>query len=685
MAGKRIDTNTVRKVQPKARMIRNGSRVVNAIRASTAASIRIDEAANEGPCDLPVLERDEVKAKRGKLRGRVVGGVTASVFVRLHASYGSTKGKATGLPAGLPTTSRRRGNLVTAEVSFSQMARLADDPAVAFIELGDPLLLPEPAIDERNAQAPAKREWSQFAKQHRYGKDILIGIIDVQGFDFAHPDFRRGKLNDTRFVRIWDQGGTARKPPSGFEYGSEITAAMMRQAMIDGKALSVAPTLVEKQSQMVVGSHGTHVASIAAGKSGICREADIAAVLINIAPDERSRRQSFYDSTRVAHAIDWILRVAAEKDANGRDKYSGVSINISLGTNGHAHDASSALSRWIDHAMAIPGRCVSVAAGNAGQEAARYQGDIGFVMGRIHTSGSVPAKDLHQDIEWIVVGDGRVDVSENELEIWYGPQDRFAIQVKTPAGQWLEKISPREFIENRRLPDGSMISIYNELYHPANGANYISVYLTPFFSDEGMIGVPKGTWTVRLIGLDVRDGRYHGWIERDDPRPIGRIGPDETWAFPSFFSERSNVDDSSVGSLACGRFIISVANLDEVSDRINITSSQGPTRDGRNKPDIAAPGTRIRAAKAFSTPDDPWIEMSGTSMASPYVCGVAGLMLNINSALTSSQIEGIMQRTAQPLPGATFAWKNDAGYGRINAEACLAEAMAVSQRQDRTS
>lgn len=675
---KRIAASTDRKFEPKVRMVRNGSRKVNAIRACTAASLTVTDGA---PVEVPTVAR--VSVERGSMKGKVATGVMASVFIRLHASSGVEKGKRTGEPAGLPKTARRRGNLITADLSFAQMQKIAEDDSVAFIELGDPLKAPEPSVDDANAGAPAPRSFLLHENRHKYGRDVLIGIIDVQGFDFAHPDFlRAGK---TRFVAIWDQGGNGRRPPKKFSYGSEITAELMNDAIQDGKALGIPATMVEKQSQMVPGSHGTHVASIAAGNTGICRNADIAAVLVSIPSDELARRKSFYDSTRIAHAIDWILRIAGEKDENGKKKYRAVSINISLGTNGHAHDASSSVSRWIDHAMAIPGRCVTVAAGNAGQEAARFQGDIGFVMGRIHTSGIVAAKDLHQDLEWIVVGDGKVDVSENELEIWYGPQDRLAVQVKTPSGKWLERIEPRQFIENRRLPDGSMISIYNELYHPANGANYISIYLAPFFSQEGMVGIPKGTWTVRLIGLDVRNGRYHGWIERDDPRPLGRIGPDEAWAFPSFFSERSNVDDSSVSSLACGRFIISVANLDELADRINTTSSQGPTRDGRYKPDIAAPGTKITAAKGFAGSDDLWIEMSGTSMASPYVCGIAGLMLNIDDALTSSQIEGIMQRTAQPLPGATFAWKNDAGYGRIHPEGCLAEAMAVNAREDRTS
>jgi hypothetical protein len=290
-----------------------------------------------------------------------------------------------------------------------------------------------------------------------------------------------------------------------------------------------------------------------------------------------------------------------------------------------------------------------------------------------------------KDIEWLVVGNGIADISENELEIWYGPQDRFDVMVRPPdSDQWIGPIEPRQFIENRQLKDGSFISIYNELYHPANGSNYISIYLSPLFSKKGIVGVPAGQWTVRLRGREVRDGHYHGWIERDDPRPQGRLGTREMWRFPSFFSQNSNVDNSSVSSLACGRRVLSVANLNEAVERINITSSQGPTRDERSKPDTAAPGTNIVAAKGFAGSADRWVSMSGTSMASPFVAGIAGLMLGIEPKLTAAQIEGIIVRTARPLPGARFQWLNDAGFGRIDPEACLTETELINQREDKT-
>jgi subtilisin family serine protease len=323
-----------------------------------------------------------------------------------------------------------------------------------------------------------------------------------------------------------------------------------------------------------------------------------------------------------------------------------------------------------------------VAAGNAGQEAPEESGDIGFIMGRIHTSGNIVARGLKKDIEWLVVGNTIEDFSENEIEIWYSPADRFEVSLKPPGEDWIGPIKPGEFKENFQLSDGTFISIYNELYHSANGANNVAIYLSPFLSPNRLKGVRPGEWKVRLQGVEVRDGNYHGWIERDDPRRIGTIGDRAAWQFPSFFSEASNVDRSSVSSLGCGNNVICVANLDEAEETINISSSQGPTRDGRFKPDAAAPGTDIVAANGFTFNDDLWVSMTGTSMASPYVTGVIGLMLAANAKLTAAQIGGIIQRTSRPLPGADFQWRDDSGYGVINPDACLEQVETLGNRRE---
>jgi subtilisin family serine protease len=528
---------------------------------------------------------------------------------------------------------------------------------------------------------------------------VLIGIIDIEGFDFTHPDFivtKDGKTG-SRFVRIWDQGGALRTPPKykddatgklKFDYGSEITGrnieAALQQEQAGGAGVIPAREL-EPQSQMIQGSHGTHVTSIAAGNSGVCPDAYIAAVLISLPEADRDRRKSFYDSSRIVDALEYLAAVARDLGTElGLGRPIPYSVNISLGTNGDAHDGSSPTCRWVQNMLALPGRCISVAAGNAGQEAPAGPGDIGYVMGRIHTSGRIASRGLECRLEWQVIGNGRADVSENELELWYSPQDRLAVSLQRPGSQsWIGPVDARQYIENLELDDGTFVSIYNEAYHPINGCNHIALYLTPNLTPGNVIGVDAGTWVVRLSGTEIRDGKFHGWIERDDPFRLGRIGTTEAWRFPSFFSERTNVDSSQISSLACANWTIAVANFAEATSRIHVTSSQGPTRDGRFKPDIAASGTDIFAAKGFSN-DSKWIALTGTSMASPYVAGVAARMLQVAPTLTSAQIGGIMQRTARPLPGVNYEWANDAGFGVIDPEACLQEAAALSKREDIT-
>ena len=676
----KIPTETLKKLQPKLRMIADGDTRVNIIRSERCAALAVEKPAlaNRVPTlrgvdATPVSLKALRKRPKAPPLKRITSEILSNLFVYLRDAAAET-------PSYGSRPHSRRGQIVQVQARLNEIPMLAQDDTVAYVEIAEALKAPMPGLAELRPKAPrlSLRQFGQ-ARKHKNGESVLIGIIDVQGFDFAHPDFldEHGK---TRFIRIWDQGGSERpspQPEGQFSYGAEFQDRHLNAAIKASPKLRLPATDIERQSQMVEGSHATHVASIAAGNKGVCRKAQIAGVLISLPKEDEDRRLSFYDSSRLVDAVDYLL-------ALGEQLKKPVSINISLGTNGHAHDGSAAVTRWIDAALTTSGRAVTVAAGNAGQERGETADDFGWVTGRIHSSGRIPAAGLVHDLEWVVVGNGLMDVSENEMEIWFSAQDRIAVSVKPPGpdATWSEIIEPRQFIQNRMLPQGTMLSVYNEIYHPANGLNYISLYLSPFFADDDVVGVPAGTWQVRLHAREIRDGRFHAWIERDDPQKLGRIGEREVWAFPSFFTERSLVDDTTVSSLGCASRVITVANLDESRNRINISSSQGPTRDGRQKPDIAAPGTHIVAAKGFADRVDQWIALTGTSMASPFVTGVVGLMLAMEPRLTAAQIEAILRRTATPLPGASFEWTNSAGYGVINPEKCLEEVQLVHERKD---
>lgn len=100
-----------------------------------------------------------------------------------------------------------------------------------------------------------------------------------------------------------------------------------------------------------------------------------------------------------------------------------------------------------------------------------------------------------------------------------------------------------------------------------------------------------------------------------------------------------------------------------VSVNINSGSSQGPTDDGRIKPDIAGQGTSLFSASATS--NDSYATLSGTSMAAPNVAGTIILLQEqyfqrYNKYMRSSTLKGLVCHTADdaglPGPDARFGW-----------------------------
>jgi subtilisin family serine protease len=642
-----LDENLER-LAPRLRMICNSDAEVNTLRSALSGSVRSQVKAARRYRPVESLARacreepaeEDSGTEREALDDAVGPEARVACFIRFDT--------ATTPLEGLPQTGRnRRGEIATADLTprqIQEIASKAQERGIQYLETGNPLAAPNP----QRSRVRAREPWSRAPQGaiEPVEPQVLVGLVDVGGFDFSHPDF----LDDqggTRFVRIWDQGAlpgqTPGKPPADFRYGAELTQESMNAALRGATTAGVDATDLLPQTGQVPGSHGTHVASIAAGNSGVCPRAAVAGVLLALTEDETHRHRTLFDSTRLAHAVDYLF-------ALGDELRLPTVVNISLGTNGHAHDGSSPVSRWIDAALDRPGRVVCVAAGNAGQQAPQFEGDLGFLMGRIHASGTIAARGLEAGLEWQVVGNGRTDVSENELEIWYPAGDELEVLLRPPSGGWIGPVRPGEYMENEPLPSGTFFSIYNEQYHPANGDNRISIFLSPCLK-EPVIGIEAGTWEVRLRGVEIRDGRYDAWIERDDPRRLGRVGEAETWRFPSYFSAGSNVDGFSVSSLACGHLVISVANCDTEAERVNPSSSQGPTRDGRRKPEIAAPGTDVVAARGFSSPERPWLALSGTSMASPFVAGLAAQMLTLRPSLTAPQVHRLFRPLDVGKPG----------------------------------
>lgn len=123
-------------------------------------------------------------------------------------------------------------------------------------------------------------------------------------------------------------------------------------------------------------------------------------------------------------------------------------------------------------------------------------------------------------------------------------------------------------------------------------------------------------------------------------------------------------------------------------------SSYGEAGDGREMPDVCAPGQVIMSARntycssssypksySYRDPDSAttysWTTMAGTSQASPHAAGVAALIRSVNPTLDYKEVKEIMRSTAV-LPTEGKGW----GRGMLDAYAAVKKTLTTTSVYD---
>ena len=227
-------------------------------------------------------------------------------------------------------------------------------------------------------------------------------------------------------------------------------------------------------------------------------------------------------------------------------------------------------------------------------------------------------------------------------------------------------------VNSPELTNGTEIKAYDDQGHGTHCAGITAGTGAPDFQYKGvapkaqLVGVKvldsggSGSFATVMAGMEWTVEKRHifniraasmslggpGAIEwtSSEEESVNRMGNEMMREGVALFIAAGNSAFSAqIGTPGSAEDVITVGALDK-NTAIAVYSSQGPTEEGRVKPNIAFVGSSVMAPD-FNTVDG-YTSKSGTSMATPGAAGLAALMYQANPDLSPFDIRNIMQETA---------------------------------------
>lgn len=562
---------------------------------------------------------------------------------------------------------------------------------------------------------------SNASPQGATGAGVVVAVIDT-GIDITHPAFNRTirpPAYDSRIVRIWDQGlrpAAGESPPdasliaSGVPYGVEYTKEQIDRAL-NASRFPDTPLAFNHRD---CNGHGTHVASIAAGgtkfapgadawRVGVAPQASIVVVKAFDTPPVRIGGTEVSEDTRFRDALFYCLRVAKGRPPHGLDNKP-VVVNCSFGNAHGPADGFDLEDRlWestfdpngpADSTHFPRGAILVKSAGNDGDARMRMKARITIPAGgRIE----VPFEliDTRGPVRTKYIACSRVPFwPPFQVTCWLagppGPGYAVEVSVRLP-GETPFSTPMRAGFLARGFGGGAGMTL-SHTYVPAAGPNgplpdvhrhRVTLRIDPNIETDppshvlGMYELrftgPPGTVIHAMCDQSyVRDGGFGFRVAHHAPPSVVVTG------------------EQTLGNSGA-RNIITAAAYDELAQEaipsrpqdpgrpatprgaIAPFSARGPLRDFGGgarwpKPDVAAPGVDISAARSRDTESmllpqvtpavrrgNRFMDLKGTSQAAPHVAGVIALMLEKNPNLSVDQVRaaltGNVRAGSSPAPG----------------------------------
>ena len=434
-----------------------------------------------------------------------------------------------------------------------------------------------------------------------FGKGTIVAVIDT-GIRAESMEFRNAD-GSTRILNIWDQ-------TTGTEYDrSQIDEALQNETK-DTTGIPGADVL----------GHGTQVAAIACGSSGVAAQADILVVKLGLAA-----KNGFPRTTQLMEALDYVVRKAI-------DYGKPLAVNISFGNNYGDHTGSSLLENFIND-IADSWKCsICIGSGNEG-------------LGAVHTGGTL-TEDTEETVE-LAVSSYETGLS---IQIWKDYWDDIAVEIIAPSGRNLGRIQENSRVSRIRYEDMELLTYFGEP-SPFRIRQEIYIDMIP-----QTVYIQSGLWKLRLIPRSIRNGRYDMWLPAQGALNFGTgfTSPDSASTF--------TIPSAAAKAVTVGAYDAGTGSAAPFSGRGYIVEIGGSLMV---KPELAAPGVNVLVPSVSGM-----ARVSGTSYATPFVTGSAALLMEWgivrgnDAFLYGEKLKAYLIKGAEPLAGAAVP-DTQTGWGRL--------------------
>ncbi len=494
------------------------------------------------------------------------------------------------------------------------------------------------------------------------GKGVIIGVTDW-GFDYTHPMFYDTSMTHYRVLRAWDQFKTSGPAPAGYSYGTEYIG---QEQLLNARC--------DTANQYDYGYHGTHCAGIAGGAGagtvyrGISYDADLLFATL------------YLDSvSSVIDAWDWMYQVA---QSEGKRLVISGSWGLYCMDN---MDGTGLLAEAMQRLYDL-GVVFIVSAGN--------DGDVNFhIKHTFEGDGDTLRSQFKMPYD-----NGYLWGSSLSMMSSANSSFNFSLEVMNSN---MEIIASTPFIPtagNDGYVDTFLVVnndtiIYNYEIESCNPYNQ---------SPKVRLRVQRNSLYKYCLAVTSNAGTFHAWNVAELTKAWGNWGgdfvapaqhPDWVSGDPEYGVGTPANIDCAISVAAHSKQFINPAGI-LVGGQIADFSSYGPGfHEGVMKPEISAPGVDITSSISSYTTDFPEHDykkkvtfngrtygfgaISGTSMACPFVSGVAALVLQANPYLTAAQVKEILINTAYNDQNTAASGTIRFGYGKVDAYQAVKEALRL--------